>query len=122
MQDRITISIPGTESGFNETTLEVTVGAATVLYNGPAMIGTAARQGDDREQGYLANLYTHTCRFPLDANVDTVPRGAIVTVLRMGRPELSSLVGQEFFVEGEVLGSYSASRMLTMTKREAHSG
>lgn len=122
MQDRISIFIPGTETGFNETTLEVTTGVDTPLYTGKAMVGTATRSDNDREQGYPANLYTHTCRFPLEADVEAVPRGAIVTVLRMGRTELKALEGQQFFVEGEVLGSYSASRMLTMTKREAHSG
>lgn len=118
MKDRISISRQGDEGSFNEETLEVVPGADATLYTGVAMLGTA-QPGDSAAQGYPANLYTHTCRLPLAASVPPVPHGAVVTVLSMDRPELAIMEGQQFMVETEVMGSYSASRMLLLSRYEA---
>lgn len=121
MEDRISIFRPSDTEGatFNEETLEIAEGSDTLIYSGPAMISSLGGGTESDEEGYRSTVYSYRCRFPLSKKVEPVLKGDRVVVTSVSRPELRNLVGRRFYVEGEAMGSFSASRAINMTYREA---
>lgn len=121
MQDRISIFRPADDTAavFDPDTLVVTEGAGVVLYNGEAMIGPVGAPIDSAENGYPSMTLGYKCRFPLSKKVVPLRKGDLVTIIRADRSEIRWMVGFTFYIEGEVIGSYSASRSIMMTLRTA---